>query len=253
MYSDSDNFHVIHYSCETFYGDALDTSRRVTSISVLNVGSQQQTAFSVHLSAEQLKAATKKPKLNPDDSVSDHYNLIEKEMLKDFYSYVSSHPNARWLHWNMTNTGYGFLAIEQRYKALGGEPVQIPSSHLYNLADALVSIYGKNYIGHRRLYNLIALNKVTDLDMLSGEEEARAFESKEYLKLHSSTLRKVQAIYMLAELEQDGKLQTEASWWASHGATVSGVIDDWTASWYFRGAALVLIPIGLIQFVASLF
>ena len=38
---------------------------------------------------------------------------------------------------------------------------------------------------------LIELNNIGAKDYLSGKDEATAFENKEYVKLHRSTLRKV--------------------------------------------------------------
>ena len=252
LFRDADNFHIIHYSCESFYGQSLGTSRRVTSISILNIGSQQQMSFSIHTTAENLRAAKGRRQRLVVDSIRDHYDEIERAMLTEYFGFLEAHPNAHWLHWNMRDTAYGFKAIEQRFKSLGGTPHQVPTSHLFNLADALTAIYGKSYVGHPHMYSLIKLNDVTDKDLLTGVEEAEAFENQEYVKLHFSTLRKVQAIATLAQLQQDGKLKTKASFWQRHGATPAGIIDDWTSSWLYRGATLFVLVGSFVSLMVAL-
>lgn len=53
-------------------------------------------------------------------------------------------------------------------------------------------------------------NHITKLDFLTGAEEASAFEAKEYVKLHQSTLRKVDVIAIIAVMAHEGTLKTEA-------------------------------------------
>lgn len=88
LFQNSETFHVIHYSCETFKTDdgaPVSTSRRVTSIAILHVGSRQMRSFSIHLTAEKMQARRGQSRLAADAVLSDHYDSIEKEMLKEFY------------------------------------------------------------------------------------------------------------------------------------------------------------------------
>ena len=64
----------------------------------------------------------------------------------------------------------------------------------FDLARLLINIYGSDYIEHSRLEKLVERNCITNTDFLAGKEEASAFDNKEYIKLHQSTLRKVDVI-----------------------------------------------------------
>lgn len=247
LFADPEHLNVIHYSCESFYDNPGGSSRRVTSIAVLNAGSGQATAFSIHQMAERMRK-----NVSPDD-IHQTYDVLEKAMLAEFCKYVQDHPNDHWLHWNMRDTNYGFPAIEHRYRVLGGTPVHIPESHLFDLAAALVDIYGDDYIGHHRLETLMRFNGITDTSFLTGAEEAEAFENREYVKLHQSTVRKVRVIYALAEREWDRRLRTKAGWWQRHGASLGGLVEDLTNHWGYKllaGAGLVWgIVVSIIAFI----
>ena len=39
------------------------------------------------------------------------YNDIDKKMLESFYEYVREHRDADWVHWNMRDINYGFVAL----------------------------------------------------------------------------------------------------------------------------------------------
>lgn len=64
-----------------------------------------------------ISAADLKPQL-PD---------LEKQLLQDFNQFVAKHPPARWLHWNMRDTGFGFAVFAQRARVHGLEPFDIPA------------------------------------------------------------------------------------------------------------------------------
>jgi hypothetical protein len=224
---------VIHYSCESFY-DREDNpkSPRVTSIAIRNLESGQTRSFSIHLIAERRCLF---------DSVEEHYDELEREMLQDFYEAVREHQHhCKWLHWNMRDANYGFEALENRMKALGGEPVVISEASRFDLARLLVSIYGVGYIGHPRLTKLMERNNVTSRDFLMGAEEARAFEQKQFVKLHQSTLRKVDVIANLAERAHARDLKTKSSWWEVNGRSVKAIGELLREHWLI-GAIIVLV------------
>jgi hypothetical protein len=193
---------VIHYSCESFY-DRLDgASPRITSIAVRNLESGQTTSFSIHQVAERKGYSA--------SALEQHYNELEKLMLDEFYEYVHIHSSHFWLHWNMRDINYGFPAIAHRYKVLRGNPEEIAESKLVDLSRLLISIYGNNYIPHPRLVKLIEKNSISNKDFLDGKAEAEAFEKKEYVKLHQSTLRKVDVLSNIVERTANGSLKTNS-------------------------------------------
>ncbi|MDR1013223.1 MAG: hypothetical protein LBL38_03040, partial [Lactobacillales bacterium] len=137
-----------------------------------------------------------------------NYDEIEKIMLTEFYHFLRSNTLATFVHWNMRDTNYGFSAIEHRLQVLSGSPYIIPDSSKFDLSQALIEIYGENYIGHPRLEKIIDKNNITKKSFLSGVNEAEAFEKKEYVKLEQSTLRKVDALETIFCLAAENRLKS---------------------------------------------
>lgn len=208
---------VIHYSCESFYGREDGTSPRITSIAIRNLASGQTDSYSIHQVAEEEQIQF--------EDINKHYNMLEKKMLKRFFDFVNIHQHFTWIHWNMRDVNYGFAAIEHRYRVLGGKPVQISETNKFDISRALVDIYGIAYIGHPRLESLMRKNQITNKDFLSGKDEAEAFDKKLFIKLHQSTLRKVDTIANIFERTADGTLKTNASWREQHGYTIQAVAE----------------------------
>ena len=195
---------LIHYSCESFYDRPDGSSPRITSIAVRNFGSAQTTSFSIHQIAERNNV--------PVDDIPNKYDELEKSMLDEFYEYVRRHANHKWLHWNMRDINYGFPALAHRYQVLGGTPETIDESKLVDIARLLVAVYGPGYTGHPRMVTLINKNRISDRDLLSGEQEAEAFEAGDYVNLHRSTLRKVDIFANILERFGGGTLKTNTHW-----------------------------------------
>ena len=168
-------------------------------------------------------------------------------MLSEFFGFIKKHLGYMWVHWNMRDMNYGFEAIENRYIVLGGRPELIESKHKCDLARTLVNKYGSSYIEHPRLEKLIDKNGITKKDFLAGAEEAKAFENKEFLKLHQSTLRKVDAIDTILGKEIDGNLKTNSKLLEIYGITPEGISQLFKEHWFFSLlGAFFLIIIGII-------
>ncbi len=235
-----DNLITIHYSCESFYDRPNGESPRITSIAVRRIESAQTVSFSIHQLAEGDK------KLSIQD-IKDNYDSLEKKMLKEFYEYVAKNSKAIWVHWNMRDTTYGFPALAHRYKVLGGRPIDISESHMIDLARTISEIYGKNYISkHPRLTNLIELNGISALNFLAGEDEASAFEKGEFVKLHQSTLRKVDIFASLFDNTSSGTLKTEATKKDIYGNYFHYFIKLIRTHWFFTLLTLAGTILGII-------
>ena len=221
-----DNVVVIHYSCESFYDRPDGTSPRITSIAVRNLATGQTESFSIHQIAERDK------KLTIED-INNHYDELEKKMLKEFYDYVERHKNYAWVHWNMRNINYGFAALEHRCKVLGSEPVEIHESCRYDLSLLLKRLYGDNYIDHQRLENLVEKNSLTHPHFLKGLEEAEAFENSDYVKLHQSTLCKVDIISDIVDRVVSSTLKTDTKLTGIYGNYFAFAIEKMRESWFF--------------------
>ena len=227
---------IIHYSCESFYNCENGRTPRVTSIAVRNLGTGQTESFSIHKVAEQNHI--------PLTDIEAKYDELEKQMLDEFFSFVKRKDNHIWLHWNMRDINYGFIAIEHRYKVLGGIPEKIDENNKIDLARSLINIYGLAYIKHPRLVSLIEKNEISKLAFLTGEEEARAFEKKEFVKLHQSTLRKVDILANIFERTIDGTLKTNTKWYHIYNLELIGELIK--EHWVFAIIIFVLTIIGTI-------
>jgi hypothetical protein len=232
LFENSAHSVIVHYSCESFYGRQNNPrSPRVTSIAVRNLASGQTKSFSIHIVAERRGLL---------DSVEQHYDLLEKEMLNLFYTTATTMRHCKWVHWNMRDANYGFEALENRFRALGGEPFEIDERSRYDLSRILIGIFGVGYIGHPRLENLMQKNKIASRDFLTGQQEADAFDAKEFVRLHQSTLRKVDVLANLAERTHGGSLKTLATWWERHGRSVMASGEWLKEHWLIGGIAAAL-------------
>ncbi|MEQ7050715.1 hypothetical protein ABN764_08610 [Paenibacillaceae sp. P-4] len=223
---------IIHYSCESFYDIPDGKSPRITSIAVRFYGTGQTVSFSIHKAAE-LKGTTL-------SNIEQDYDLFEKDMLNEYFKFVKTHKDYFWVHWNMRDINYGFEAINHRFSVLKGKPEIIPDSHKIDLSKILQELYGSLYIGHPRLENILDFNGIHRKDFLTGKEEALAFENKEYVKLHQSTLRKVDVMQSLLERTAEDRLKTQSSFRDKYGYHPQGVFEAIKDSWVFMILNLVI-------------
>ena len=194
---------IIHYSCETFIDNEKRITPRISAICVRKFSEGITESFSIHLEAE-IKGLDK-------DNIEEQYDDLEKNMLAKYYGFLIKHKNTYFIHWNMRDGNYGFQAIDQRYSMLGESPMVVEESRRIDLAQLLANLYGPDYIEHPRMEKLIDHNKITKKDFLSGKKEAEEFDNKNYLSLHRSTLRKVDAIGEVLKLFLVNKLKTRTN------------------------------------------
>lgn len=212
LYEKSDKTLIIHYSCESFFNIKDGRTPRVTSIAIRNLESGQTESFSIHKVAEKKSTA--------HNEIENNYDELEKNMLEDFFKYLEVKRDYTFVHWNMRDINYGFPAIEHRFEVLGGKPYKISDDKKFDLANKLVSLYGKGYVGHGengRFLNLLKVNRITDKGALTGAEEAQAFDDKEYIKLHQSTLRKADCMSNIFLRTIDGSLKSNSTWFDRNG------------------------------------
>lgn len=211
---------IIHYSCESFITSHGRTPR-VTSICIRNLKTAQTKSFSIHLQAQLV---------NLDfNSLSDtEYDQLEKDMLNEFSNYITSYPAHKWIHWNMRDSNYGFEAINNRIRILGGNTFDIADDFKYDFPVILGHIYTYGYESNQprgRLLNLADRNKISSLNALTGKDEATAFDNKEYLKLHMSTLKKVDIIASIIHRVENDELKVLASKKHIYGTTIPGIFS----------------------------
>jgi hypothetical protein len=214
---------VVHYSCESFYDKTDGKTPRVTSLAVRNLASGQTDSFSIHQIAEERHV--------PFDEITNHYDDLERQMLERFFEFARTRQHCNWIHWNMRDVNYGFAAIEHRTRVLGAAPIQISEDRKFDLARALIDLFGVSYIGHPRMENILQKNRITAKDFMTGKQEADAFENKEFVKLHQSTLRKVDCLANIFDRTLKGELKTNATWAQRNGLSV-GAIGEWAKEYW---------------------
>lgn len=211
---------IIHYSCESFITSHGKTPR-VTSICINNVGTGQTRSYSIHLEA-QLQG-------KDFNNLSDEeYDTLELSMLNAFSSFVKKHPDYKWIHWNMRDSNYGFVAINNRIQILKGTRFNIPDDFKYDFPKILGQIYTHDFESNKpkgKLLNLAARNKIGIGNTLTGEEEGKAFTDKQYLDLHMSTLRKVYIMDVLFNRAETDNLKVKASVSQVYGLSLPGIVS----------------------------
>lgn len=212
-----ENYLIIHYSCESFYDITDGHTPRITSIAIYSYATAQTDSFSIHKIAEKTRT--------PISEIEKCYDNLEKEMLNDYFEYIKTHQSYKWIHWNMRDINYGFKAIEHRYEVLGGMPVVIADTNKIDLSRLFIQCYGINYIDHPRMEKLLLLNNIKAKDYLKGSDEAAAFSSKNYIKLHQSTLRKVDVFADLLNRAIQRTLLNNSKWYEIYGISPQGLFD----------------------------
>ena len=92
-----------------------------------------------------------------------------------------------------------------------------------------------------------------DYHPLTGAEEAEAFEKKEFVKLHQSTLRKVDIIANIFERVVDGSLKTNAARWEIYGVHPSILLEVATKHWGWVLFTVLATVVGVASVVVGLF
>ncbi|HBO2738412.1 hypothetical protein [Pseudomonas sp. NyZ201] len=196
-----ENFFLIHYSCQNLYDENEALSPRITSIAINHYASGQSVSFSTHSIAEELRIAR--------SDVIQRFDEVEIELLTQFYRFIRDRRDKYWVHWNMRNLTYGFEHLEHRYRALGGtDACVIAVERRLNLNDLIADRYGSDYAKHPKMLSLMEINGGRHRDFLDGKEEVDAFENKEFLRMHNSTLSKIGFFSSAMRKLVNGKLNT---------------------------------------------
>ncbi len=221
-----EKYFLIHYSCESFYKVPDGRTPRITSIAIKSFATGQVESFSMHKIAEQKGILL--------DSIVEQYDEIEKAMLKEYFSFIKENKNITFIHVNMRDINYGFKAIEHRGKVLGLKPYTLADSQKIDLADLLKKRYGDTYIGHPRMESLCKYNNICSKCFMNGQQEADAFDNQEYVKLHQSTLAKIEMYTNVLRRAINGTLKTKAKWHEIYGVSVKGINEYINGKWWLQ-------------------
>lgn len=238
IYSAKEKSLIVHYSCESFITNHGKTPR-VTSICIRFLESAQTKSFSIHLQAQF-------DKMDFNNLSDEDYDKLEKKVLSDFYEFAENHKKFNWIHWNMRNSNFGFEAVANRYKILDGKPFIIDEDRRYDFPRILSKIYTHKYeedFPYGRLLNLANRNSIDTRDALKGKDEAEAFDNKQYLELHKSTLRKLDIIDYIIDRTYKNELIVISKKKDIYGYTIPGIIEIVKNNWILLGTWTILIYI----------
>lgn len=232
-----EQFYIIHYSSQSLFDGGTDgLSPRITSIVVMHYATRQTISFAAHTVAELLKISK--------DDVPSRYDDIEREMLMQFFAFLRDKLDRYWIHWNMQNVTFGFEHLEHRARYLGNSDPHILSvEHRLNLNDILKEKYGE-YAEHPRMKNLVLLNGALPPAFLDGAQEAAAFTSRDFIRMQSSTICKVEFFRHVIVLAAKGRLRTASKGW---GVLVDRLLEGRSAKVIALAAAVVGVLVGLYQ------
>ncbi|QQT28604.1 hypothetical protein I6I99_14660 [Sphingobacterium multivorum] len=217
---------IIHYSCESFV-NLHGRSPRITSISIRNLQTGQTISFSIHIQAQINK-------MDFNNLSNEDYDKLEHDMLEEFYEFAKERIKYKWIHWNMRDTNFGFEAISNRFRILDGKPLEIDIENRFDLPRILSKIYTYDYEDHGengKLLSLCVRNGISCRDALSGKKEAEAFENRNYLDLHKSTLNKISIIESIIEKTDNGSLKVKVKPKEIYGLTISGLREIVANNW----------------------
>ncbi len=189
---------IVHYACTNF-NDPIYPAR-ITCIAIRPLSDTSTKLFSILNEAQKIHLDIEKIQQNLD--------LLESKMLSHFFDFVHNLHQPTWLHWNMRDAQYGFEAIENRYQCLTDKNNAHIHGKKVDIADAFQKIYGSNYANHPRLQCVCILNDISQLNFITGAEEAQAFLNGEYNKIQNSLLRKLCCIHSLVQKCVDNSLKT---------------------------------------------
>ncbi len=235
--SNPENFFLIHYSCQNLNDENEALSPRITSIAMNHYATGQSISYSTHSTAEELRI--------PRDKVLERFDEVELELLTQFYKFIRDRRDKYWVHWNMRNLTFGFEHLEHRYRALGGtDACVIAVERRLNLNDLIADRYGENYAKHPKMLSLMEKNGGRHRDFLEGKEEVAAFENKEFLRMHSSTLSKIGFFSSAMRKFVNGKLNTASR---GVGVALEKLFESRTAKAVGLVATLISILVGSWQ------
>jgi hypothetical protein len=239
-----DQFFIIHYSSQSLYDAGSEgMSPRITSIAVMHFATRQTTSFSVHATAELMKISR--------DDVESRYDEIEKEMLARFFVFMRDKLDRYWIHWRMTNLTYGFEHLEHRSRYLGNpDPPLLGFENRLDLSAILREKYGNNYVPNPRMINLARQNGDLPQGFLTGEQEADAFKHKDFIRMHASTLAKVDFFCHVIVLAQKGKLRTASKTW---GVRVDRLLESSSAKVVALLVAIIGTPATIIGAIIGIY
>ena len=223
----------------------IEQARRVIAIVVQNLNGQARS-FSIFDQIGLLKDKF-------TGTIAD-YDKCEKNMLGEYFQYVRGrveNTKTFWLHWRMKLAHYGFSALENRFKVLGGKPIVISENSKIDVCELFKERYGENFVNKNRRVDrsswrvqyLAKKNSIETAGFLEYADEQEAIKEKQYDKILTSLSRKTSIVTQFLDLSYKNKLKTDAKWTEIHGYSIQGLYEMYKGKWWFN---LIIFGIGII-------
>lgn len=185
-------FYAVHYASESF-SEAQAAPMAISAISIFDLKSDSVRSFS-------------RLDVSGDDTAQ------ELALLRGFYTFLSKHRDASFLHWNMGGMEFGFEALAKRYQFLTSEePSFIAPREQFNVDKMIRERYGEDYAPHRRFESIGRLNGLDLRGFISGPDEIEAYDRKKWGDIARSTSTKAKLIASLFRRLMTGALRTNNS------------------------------------------
>jgi hypothetical protein len=201
-----ERFAILHYSSEGLYdsGGLASASPRITSIAAMELESRRITSFAPHAIAEELAVT--------DENSCPRMDDIERVMIDRLHAFLALHRDRYVIHWNMRDLVFGFGHLEHRDLVLGGAGLAlVPEEQRIDLHAILKQRYGPSFAPVPRLPGLMQLNGFRRDVVLGGPEEAQAFRCGDYIRMHRSTISKVEFMAHAISLAGKRRLKTQGA------------------------------------------
>ena len=206
---------TVHYACASLIPKRTSY---VTAIGVCDTVTKQAVTFSM----EDMQK-------NPE--IQNTPQELEAYLLKQFFDFVSDHPDAVWIHWHMHSLEYGFGVLQERYEMLWDAPAAGFISTI-NLPDKIFETMQHRCRSYPTMYRFFESNGVMDEAILSGKEEAECFAEAGYAAIRDSVKAKAEALATIYDRLQENTLVAPCRG-SDKTVWIVGVLIFFTVTVYF--------------------
>lgn len=238
---------IIHYARQNCLNETFEKGPRILAIVTMNAESEQTKLFS-------LNESTNNSNYSFFELSESQKDEIEFNMLTSFFNYIKCNKGKKFVHWNMKNNNFGFSALENRYKQLGGNSFNFSYENIINLSTLLKKKYGINFakksmwngVHTGKMYDIFLLNGINDINILNGEQEVKEYMLQNLASIEQSVLGKVKAFHYIIERASDNALKVRGNIFKDvYGLSFVGVAQ------YIQDNAILAILFSIIGGVIS--
>lgn len=183
MLSQPERITAVYYVQQSHYNINNWDAARIIAIALYDLGSGQETLFSLQHTLEQHDILEK----------SEHGDELERWMLDELQEAFADRAGNHFLYWNLRDGISGFHGIEQRYQYLGGKALHDKDSRI-SLSRTFSVLTNEN-----DFERLLTYNQLWEEQLLTTQQELNAVRENNFNAMERSARRKA---YLMTELLQ---------------------------------------------------